>query len=105
MTSQKVFGKQVSQEGFLLQEGEVESRKKLFLSSLAQWFQNLKKSGAWKNLRRGIMNHIRLEGGYKSMHLMGKEIERGVLLIWLCFRVDRKMSDPLLHKGPLFRCR
>jgi len=51
------------------------------------------------------MNHIRLEEGFKSMDLMGKEIERGVLLIWLCFRVDRKMSDPLLHKGPLFRCR
>jgi len=83
-----------------LEEGEVESRKKLFLSSLAQWFQNLKKSEAWKNLRRGIMNHIRLEGGYKSMHLMGKEIERGVLLIWLCFRVDRKLGAPV--NGPLF---
>jgi len=38
------------------------------------------------------------------MHIKWKEIERGVLLIWLCFRVDRKMSDSF-HKGPLFRCR
>ena len=52
MTSQKVFGKQISQEGFLLEEGEVESRKKLFFKQSRSMVPESQKIGGMEKFKK-----------------------------------------------------